>query len=221
MQRLTMMRWLAPATLALFAVGPAAAQSANDPVNPARKLEAEIEAYPLATDSVVGDAVPNESTRIPEEIHPPKKAPTGPAAAQPEALRLAEPQLGSDVAASEVQRVFGRDVSVLDLHGLTPAQVTRLQQRLHELGLYRGKIDGIAGPQTRAALHAEVKRQFQLSRRLLDQGQITTRFGSWLGVTPDTAATQSSASGIEPRPAPPPRGAMPAQPREPSSPQWP
>jgi peptidoglycan hydrolase-like protein with peptidoglycan-binding domain len=68
------------------------------------------------------------------------------------------------------------------LSELDVAQVTLLQQRLRERGLYLGRIDGIVGPQTRGAVQAILRERFELERRLLEQGQITTELAELVGV---------------------------------------
>jgi hypothetical protein len=226
MQRSQILRWSAPVVLLVSAAGSVMAQeSSAPPLNPARELEAEIEDYPapdgtVTSDSntpgstpaspVKGSAASDEATRIPEQIHRPGQgAPRGPAAAS--GPRGAPQSAASAVPSAEVQRVLGRDVGILDLNSLTPPQVTRLQQRLREEGLYHGTLDGVVGPKTRAALSAAVARQQQLSQRLLQQGQITTQLGTQIGVlryansgrpvwTPDLEPSPTA----EPTPAPAP-----------------
>jgi hypothetical protein len=89
----------------------------------------------------------------------------------------------ADIDPAEVQRVFGRDTAIVRLDGLDPRQVTHLQQRLSAMGHYRGKVDGIAGPQTRAALRSVVADQFAWSQRLLGQGKLTDHLALQLGLS--------------------------------------
>jgi hypothetical protein len=83
---------------------------------------------------------------------------------------------------AQVQKVFGMDVALIDLKALNKDQIKQLQQRLQERGLYRGKIDGAMGPQTRNALSGLMAQQYSLNQRLMNQGQITEQFASSIGV---------------------------------------
>jgi Putative peptidoglycan binding domain len=83
---------------------------------------------------------------------------------------------------AQVQRVFGMDVSLIDLKTLNKDQVKQLQQRLQERGFYRGKVDGAMGPQTRNALTGLLAQQYALNQRLANQGQITEQFASSIGM---------------------------------------
>jgi peptidoglycan hydrolase-like protein with peptidoglycan-binding domain len=128
----------------------------------------------------------------------------------------AEPAIES----SQVQRVFGMDVSLIDLKTLNQDQIKQLQQRLNERGFYRGKVDGRMGPQTKNALSGLMAQQFALNQRLVNQGQITEQFASSIGVDTagrapvsgvDTAAPSQPPRASEPSPSqPPPRVNEPA-----------
>lgn len=193
--------WLTPMAWVALAAGVASAQQVtqkSDSVSETRSLEAEIEEYPGPTEQAVDES----DTRIPEQIQPaPKKPKTrplpvkAPAAASPASPAFsagaAAGQASTGIDAREVQRVFGQDTDVIDLTTLDAAQVTRLQTRLHELGHYLGVVDGIAGPQTRAALQAVIADQFALSKRLLQQGRMTTELAGQVGI--DTHAVGSGA----------------------------
>jgi hypothetical protein len=139
----------------------------SERINPVRRLEAEIEEYPAPQESPASDT----ATRIPEAVEEPVRPATSSA---------------PDIDRSEVQPVLGRDIASVPLAELDTAQVTLLQQRLRERGLYLGRIDGIAGPQTRAAVQAHVQEQFALARRLLEQGQMTSDLAELVGVSPST-----------------------------------
>ncbi|MEY4550554.1 MAG: putative peptidoglycan binding domain [Pseudomonadota bacterium] len=150
-------------------------------------------------------------TGIPSEIQQANRAGVAPPA---------EPSIDS----SQVQRVFGMDVSLIDLKSLSKEQAKQLQQRLSERGFYRGKVDGVMGPQTKNALSGLMAQQFALNQRLVSQGQITEQFASSMGVDTigrapvsgvDTAAPSQAprASEASPRanePSPPPPVSEPA-----------
>jgi len=83
---------------------------------------------------------------------------------------------------SQIQKVFGTDVSLIDLKSLNTEDVRALQQTLQQRGHYKGELDGIVGPQTRAALRAVLGEQFALNQRLVNQGQLTEQLASSLGL---------------------------------------
>lgn len=95
---------------------------------------------------------------------------------------------------AQVQRVFGMDVSLIDLSSLDNQQVRQLQQALLERGHYRGQVDGIIGPQTRAALTALLAQQYSLNQRLVNQGQITQQLASSIGID---AQGRTPVSGVD------------------------
>lgn len=59
-------------------------------------------------------------------------------------------------------------VNAVRLKSLDANQVKQLQTELQSLGLYRGKLDGILGPMTRAAL----SRYYQTQLALMQRGRI-------------------------------------------------
>ena len=97
--------------------------------------------------------------------------------------------LGLDVMQSERQPVRGTDASMVQqgqnpglqheqgvrgeptpmtriaLGDLSEEQARAVQERLSELGHYRGEIDGVVGPQTRAALQSFFQQQLRLAER--------------------------------------------------------
>ena len=95
------------------------------------------------------------------------------------------PPREASIDPAQVQKVFGSDVALIDLKSLDSAQITQLQQHLSERGFYRGKVDGLMGPQTKGALSKLMAQQFALNQRLVNGGQITEQFASSIGV--DTA----------------------------------
>lgn len=105
----------------------------------------------------------------------PSAAEAAPSRRNPNGLAAVEP--------SEAQKVFGVDAAVVDLKRLSLAQVASLQQTLRQRGHYRGPIDGLMGPKTRAAMTALLVEQFALEQRLLDQDQITDQLASRMGVS--------------------------------------
>ncbi len=94
----------------------------------------------------------------------------------------AMPGAQQSIDPSEVQKVFGTAASLVDLRSLDAEGVRRLQQALQERGHYRGQLDGILGPQTRAGLNALLTEQYALNQRLINQGQIAGQVASSLGI---------------------------------------
>jgi hypothetical protein len=88
-----------------------------------------------------------------------------------------------DIDPAEIQKVFGSDVNIIDLKSLTAEQARTLQSTLKERGFYRGAVDGVVGPQTRAALGAMVTQQFTLNQRLINQGKITEPIAARMGIS--------------------------------------
>lgn len=198
--------WAAP--VMLLAAGPVLAQQTVPPrgvdpsgvndSNQTRGLESEIEQYP-GRSGVRDDSA--SDARIPEELQPPPRkpsqAPRQPAATPgtPSRAGAASSTPRSSIDPSEVQRVFGTDARVISLGSLDAASITRLQVRLHELGHYKGTIDGVMGPQTRAAIDAYARAQLALKQRLLKQDQLTPDLAEQLGVASGSLHTHPPASG--------------------------
>jgi hypothetical protein len=155
--------------------------------NQTRELENEIEEYPGPNDGVREEGA---EMRIPEKIRPtpePRQS-TRPHAASPASPMRPDSGGSSSIDPGEVQRVMGRDIGVVALASLDSARVTRMQLRLRELGHDPGPIDGVVGPQTRAALEAYGRAQFTLKQRLLRQDQLTSDMAQQLGVDGSRAA---------------------------------
>ena len=64
-----------------------------------------------------------------------------------------------------------------DAHA-TPDQVKQVQTELKSQGLYKGKVDGEAGPQTKAALNAYQKEKGLQQTGMLDQQTMNSLMGS-------------------------------------------
>lgn len=120
-------------------------------------------------------------------------------------------QAQGSIDPAQVQKVFGRDASMIALDGLNQSEVRNMQARLKELGHYRAEIDGIVGPKTRAALRAAVYQRFMLSQQLVAQGRIPTFLAPSLGVN-DGQLSPVSGQGSTESYAPTNRQSQPASP---------
>jgi peptidoglycan hydrolase-like protein with peptidoglycan-binding domain len=67
--------------------------------------------------------------------------------------------------------------AVAENHQQQSDYVKKMQQELKEDGYYKGEVDGIMGPQTRAAI-----REYQRANNLKGQGQFTRETAEHLGV---------------------------------------
>jgi hypothetical protein len=101
---------------------------------------------------------------------------------------------------AEVEKTFGKQVSVVDLSSLTPDQSRALQQTLAERGYYHGKVDGVIGTETRNAVAKLLARQFALNQRFVRQGRVTEPFLSALGVQANELAPVSGTDATHIRP---------------------
>lgn len=109
---------------------------------------------------------------------------------------------------AEVQRVFGSDATVVDLQSLGTEQIRTVQQALQDRGHYKGPIDGVYGPQTRAGVKAMLSQQNSLNQRLINQGQIAGPLATSLGISESDRAPVSGTdsrsgqgSGIRSQPS--------------------
>ena len=66
--------------------------------------------------------------------------------------------------------------------------VKKMQQALHDRGLYRGKVDGVIGLRTRASI-----RTFQKAENLPTTGQLDSRTASKLGIKPESRSNSTGA----------------------------
>jgi peptidoglycan hydrolase-like protein with peptidoglycan-binding domain len=107
---------------------------------------------------------------------------------------------------TQIQKVFGTEATLVDLKSLGTDETRRLQQSLKDRGLYQGTVDGVFGPQTRAALSALISQQYALNQRLINQGQITGPVATSIGldtqgVTPVTGTDLSAPRQQQPMPS--------------------
>jgi peptidoglycan hydrolase-like protein with peptidoglycan-binding domain len=131
-----------------------------------------------------------------------------------------QPVAGSDRQPNEVQSAAGRasapaqqdDGSSVALSDVDEASVTVLPQKLQDLGFYKGSIDGIAGPMTRAAL----TRFYNDQARLAASGRLTESTADMLGVDISVSAFGSERGGNQTEERLPPSSDMPSPPSAPS-----
>jgi putative peptidoglycan binding protein len=105
---------------------------------------------------------------------------------------------------TQIQKVFGTDATLVDLKSLGTDETRRLQQSLKDRGLYQGTVDGVFGPQTRAALSALISQQYALNQRLINQGQITGPVATSIGLDTQGVAPVSGTDLSAPRQQPMP-----------------
>ncbi|MBW8269944.1 peptidoglycan-binding domain-containing protein [Caldovatus aquaticus] len=82
---------------------------------------------------------------------------------------------------------------------LAPASVRLVQQRLREIGVYQGALDGVWGPDSQAALE-----RFQQGRSLRVTGQLNQATVATLGLRPAdllAAGSGAAATGADAAPA--------------------
>jgi putative peptidoglycan binding protein len=201
---------LAPAAFAQTAQDPIPNDPANDPTSDPSMMSQDR----VPSGDSYGQRPQNER-RVPEMTDTrAQKAPTtqaGQTATQP------------TIDPAEVQQVFGQQASLIDIKSLSTDEAKNLQQRLKDLGYYKGAVDGQAGPQTKAALNSLVRSQFVLTQRLVEQGQIPSQLATTVGLRSDIVPTSGSINGPDtgmPQPrtlpqtgAPQTGGMQPAQPR--------
>jgi len=118
---------------------------------------------------------------------------------------------------AEVERTFGKQVSVVDLSALTPDQSRALQQTLIDRGYYHGKVDGVIGAGTRSAVSQLLARQFALNQRLVRGGRVTEPFLAALGVQANELAPVSGTDAAHVRP----QAISPVNVKEPTPPKEP
>ena len=136
---------------------------------------------------------PENKTRVPEMTDKKQHA-TGANMGQ----QSAAPALAIDPR--QVQQVFGQQATVVDLKNLSADEAKQLQQHLKDVGYYKGEVDGMIGPQTRAALNTLVRNQFALTQSLVQQGQMPSTLAQSLGINNDVMPTSGTS---EPSVAPP------------------
>ena len=93
-----------------------------------------------------------------------------------------------------------REPSAIDQGSSDPALVTDIQRALAARNLYRGAVDGIAGPETRLAI-----RTFERNWGLPTRGEPTEALLATLATSPDVAVAKSGPADPDPVEAPDPR----------------
>jgi putative peptidoglycan binding protein len=173
---------LAPVAFAQTAQDPTPNDLANDPNNTSETAR-------VPSGDSYGQQPANRA-RVPEMSDTHGTQPGATQAQQPTAQ--ASPAASSQQRAidpREVQQVFGQQASLIDIKSLNTDEAKNLQQRLKDLGYYKGEIDGVAGPQTKSALSSLVRSQFALTQRLVEQGQMPTQLANTLGLRTDIVPT--------------------------------
>lgn len=87
-------------------------------------------------------------------------------------------QMGGDKLSptdrQDIQKVFGSDAEVVSLNELDEEKIKSVQQELKDMGFYQGEVDGKLGPRTKSALNKFSDRQASLTRKLIDNNQLTS-----------------------------------------------
>lgn len=107
--------------------------------------------------------------------------------------------VGRDQDAAKPMPGAGQSEPQHALSALSQEQVRELQVRLQERGYYQGEIDGVIGPQTRAAL----SRFFSRRAQLVQQGQLTESALSAFGLE---SSEIQPVRGTDPQPSTSQRG---------------
>ena len=76
--------------------------------------------------------------------------------------------------------------------GLHPGDIKKVQEGLRDKGYYRGQVDGVLGPQTRAGI-----RQYQESENLPITGHLDAQTAGKLGVGPESIGGGFKGAGQE------------------------
>jgi hypothetical protein len=214
---------------AVFAADPqtppdpaAAPQTPPDPTNDPATARA---LHPRISDTLKSyTQEPASQTRRPEAV---QQSATGETGVQKPQRPDGQSSSGTrPIDPSEVQKVFGQQASVVDLKSLDSQEIESLQQRLKTLGFYKGDIDGIAGPQTRAALGSMVQSQFTLAQRMIQQGAMPSQLAAALGIGPvDIQPTSGVSEPGDRDPMPPqlmpPQQSLPVPPEPKTAPLLP
>jgi Putative peptidoglycan binding domain len=150
-------------------------------------------------------SAPNTQATIDQQGSAVLSPSTPPDMTETDAMRMNRAGNPDAIDPAQVQKVFGMDVALIDLKTLNKDQVRQLQQRLHERGFYRGKVDGAMGPQTRNALTGLMAQQYALNQRLVNQGQITEQLATSIGLdtrgrAPMTGVDLNDQAGQHPAP---------------------
>jgi hypothetical protein len=206
MKRYNMSTRVLGAFAALTLAPVAFAQTAQDPIpnDPASDPTSDPSMTPDNQRVPSGDSYgqrPQNERRVPEmsDSHAQKTPSTQ--------ARQSSTQQQPTIDPAEVQQVFGQQASLIDIKSLSADEAKNLQQRLKDLGYYKGTIDGQPGPQTKAALNALVRSQFVLTQRLVEQGQIPSQLATTVGlrsdIMPTSGSTTPDTAVPQPRTTPP------------------
>jgi len=76
-------------------------------------------------------------------------------------------------------------------------QIMQVQQKLQQEGLYKGKVDGVDGKETRSAL-----KQYQAKNGLDQTGKLDSQTAEKLGLNTEGNATEGSGSSAPPPQSP-------------------
>ena len=175
-------RRVAMGTLALAIAASSAALAADDPEKAPQAGGGQARSGAAAGAAAASPGAPTGATADDTAHHAPAAAPAPPTRAEVDA-ELSQPAPSADGANWDTR--LGR------------SQIERLQQELSSRGVYHGPIDGLVGPQTRAALQ-----NFQAQQGLPAHARLDARTRHALGLEPEVQPVSGDDASASPGLAP-------------------
>jgi peptidoglycan hydrolase-like protein with peptidoglycan-binding domain len=153
-----------------------------------------VPSYAQNTSTTPGSTMTQPATP-PGAMTPPSTPATSAAQpSTPQGASAAAPQPATPSPGSNAQsNMANPSPSAVSPVRVTRGEVRQVQQKLHNEGLYQGRIDGLMGPQTHQALRQyQQKNGLQVTARL-DQATLNRLLGGQGSSIPNTPAPPSAA----------------------------